>query len=70
MTSVDDVFRCPGCGSRAVGQIGTRQYFCWECCVEFSRQNNGQLELFNVLADGTLEAVQGAVDSLEGKGGA
>lgn len=27
---------CPLCGCRLVGRIGSGQYFCWECCSQFS----------------------------------
>ena len=27
---------CPHCGSRAVGRVGTDQYYCSECCIEFA----------------------------------
>lgn len=44
---------CPDCGSRQVGKIGAHHYFCWNCCVEFSRRRNGW-EVFQVDNDGIL----------------
>ena len=28
---------CPACGGRLLGRIGTGQFFCWDCCAQFSR---------------------------------
>ncbi|MCR4420182.1 MAG: hypothetical protein QHH27_04490 [Clostridia bacterium] len=48
---------CPVCGSsRQVGQVGTRQFFCWNCLLEY----NHRREVFSVAEDGTLIALQGA----------
>lgn len=33
--------RCPYCGSRGVGRVGTAQYFCSDCCIEFAFTNSG-----------------------------
>jgi hypothetical protein len=44
---------CPLCNERAIGKVGVDQYFCWECCVEFSVHGNN-IKMFNVEADGTL----------------
>lgn len=26
---------CPSCGSRATGQVGPDQFYCWDCCIEW-----------------------------------
>lgn len=44
---------CPNCGSRLVGKIGTRQFYCWNCCVEFSQRGN-TWEVYHVDQDGVL----------------
>lgn len=44
---------CPNCGSKLVGKIGARQYYCWECYVEFSRRGNGW-QVFELDAEGSL----------------
>lgn len=47
------VTTCPVCGRRMIGKVGTAQYYCWECCVEFSV--SGELvQVFAVELDGTL----------------
>lgn len=43
---------CPSCGSHRVGRVGNKQYYCWNCMVEY---NTGQ-EIFLVTEDGTLVA--------------
>lgn len=44
---------CPICGQRTTGKVGTDQYYCWECCIEFM-VNGEDVKIFNVEADGTL----------------
>jgi len=41
---------CPVCNGREIGKIGTNQYFCWNCLVEF----NDQEEVFEITEDGSL----------------
>lgn len=43
---------CPSCQSRSVGRVGTAVYYCWDCCVEFSRAPGGW-QLFRLEDDGT-----------------
>ena len=50
---------CPLCGRRAIGKVGIGQYFCWECCVEFTRQGD-HLNVYQVEADGTLTLYGGS----------
>lgn len=60
---------CPVCGQRGIGKVGTGQYYCWECCVEFSVQGD-TITIFNVEVDGTLtsyaDQLQGTVNLKEG----
>ncbi|WP_018085647.1 hypothetical protein [Desulfurispora thermophila] len=44
---------CPVCGGRATGKVGTEQYYCWDCCVEF-RKNKEGVQIFEVAEDGSL----------------
>lgn len=45
---------CPVCDNRrAIGKVGTEQYFCWDCCVEFIIRGE-ETTVFNVEPDGTL----------------
>ncbi|MGE5542652.1 MAG: hypothetical protein ACM3WT_06420 [Bacillota bacterium] len=44
---------CPHCGARGIGKVGSSQYYCWECCVEFRATRKGWL-VYEVLDDGSL----------------
>lgn len=44
---------CPRCGSRAVGRVGTDQYYCWDCYIEFAVTKQG-VQLFEVDDEGEL----------------
>lgn len=52
-----ETLRCPNCNSRAVGKVGHEQYYCWDCCIEYSRKKNG-FKLFEVADDGTLVSLE------------
>ncbi|MBC7334765.1 MAG: hypothetical protein H5U01_00620 [Clostridia bacterium] len=43
---------CPLCGGHRVGQVGSKQFFCWNCLVEY----NHRREVFLVTEEGTLVA--------------
>lgn len=45
--------RCPNCNCRDIGKIGSNQYYCWECFVEFSVSGD-EIKLFQVEEDGSL----------------
>ncbi|MEW6621722.1 MAG: hypothetical protein AB1420_01075 [Bacillota bacterium] len=45
------MFNCPVCNGRSVGRIGTEQYYCWNCLVEY----NSKKEVFQVEEDGSLK---------------
>lgn len=47
--------RCPNCGSGSIGRVGAGQYYCWDCCVEFSLTGGG-VRIFHVDAEGELIA--------------
>lgn len=44
---------CPACSGHRVGRIGTRQYFCSDCCLEFVVRSD-RVELFEVDEEGNL----------------
>jgi hypothetical protein len=50
--------RCPGCQGRNVGKVGTGQFYCWDCFIEFSVSARG-LKLYRVEADGELSRLDG-----------
>jgi hypothetical protein len=49
-------FKCPVCGGMQVGRVGSDQYYCWNCFLEFN-YNQGRVNLFEVNEDGTLLAL-------------
>ncbi len=57
------VNKCPVCGQNTVGKVGSEQYFCWSCCVEFTVNQQGT-KIFNVQDDGTLTVFSGPKDLL------
>lgn len=50
------LLNCPGCGSRGIGKVGTDQYYCWDCCVEFSMTKKG-IQIYEVDLEGELVAI-------------
>ncbi|MHB0886985.1 MAG: hypothetical protein ACYC6V_01360 [Bacillota bacterium] len=44
---------CPQCGSKVVGKVGTGQYYCWDCFIEFSVGKSGP-HLYKIDPEGTL----------------
>jgi hypothetical protein len=52
---------CPSCGTCDTGRVGTHQYYCWNCLLEFS-QEKGEVKFFYVESDGTLVDVSEKVE--------
>lgn len=57
-----DSLICPGCSSRNVGKVGTGQFYCWDCYIEFSMSHRG-IRMYNVEADGELTRIEYAAES-------
>ncbi|MGE5422560.1 MAG: hypothetical protein ACM3QW_04800 [Ignavibacteriales bacterium] len=53
--------RCPACNSIQVGKVGSDQYYCWNCCVEFNMRK-GRVSLYEVAEDGTLVSMEEMYD--------
>lgn len=49
--------RCPLCQSRSIGRVGSEQYYCWDCCIEFAVTRGG-VRLFRVDSEGELQALE------------
>lgn len=49
---------CPLCGARNVGRVGTGQYYCWDCFIEFQVGHKG-VKLYRVEQDGELSRIDG-----------
>lgn len=55
---------CPNCDSIDIGKIGTTQYYCWNCFLEFS-MGKGQVRLYEVQEDGSLSNFDGEAPYIE-----
>jgi hypothetical protein len=47
--------KCPNCNGRCIGRVGSEQYYCWDCCVEFN-VGRGAVRIYHLDADGELVA--------------
>lgn len=47
--------RCPSCAGRSIGRVGSEQYYCWDCCIEFN-MGRGVIRIYHLDADGELIA--------------
>ncbi|MFY9114416.1 MAG: hypothetical protein WAO23_04125 [Dethiobacteria bacterium] len=49
-----DVIQCPLCHQINTGKIGNRQYYCWDCLIEFEIRGRDKIKMFFVEEDGSL----------------
>lgn len=49
--------RCPGCQGRNIGKVGTGQFYCWDCFIEFAVSSRG-LKMYRVEPDGELSRIE------------
>lgn len=47
---------CPNCKSKDIGKIGTNQFYCWSCFIEFSVSDD-RVNIFQVEEDGSLSSL-------------
>jgi len=50
--------QCPICYQKSTGKVASRQYYCWNCLIEFKYNTNQEYQLFYVEADGSLVEIQ------------
>lgn len=50
------VVKCPVCKGLQVGKVGSDQYYCWNCFLEFN-YNKGRVNLYQVEEDGSLVSI-------------
>lgn len=55
--------RCPACGGLQVGKVGSDQFYCWNCYLEFNFQK-GKVNLYEVAEDGSLIAMDNSAEIL------
>lgn len=48
--------RCPNCNSKDIGIIGVNQYYCWNCYIELTIEDN-IVYLHEVELDGSLSSL-------------
>ncbi|NLZ38907.1 MAG: hypothetical protein GX893_04785 [Firmicutes bacterium] len=46
--------KCPLCGGIDTGKVGTNQYYCWNCLLEFSMDGPDGFTAYYVDEEGTL----------------
>ncbi|MBO8159816.1 hypothetical protein [Thermosyntropha sp.] len=51
------VVKCPVCKGTQVGKVGSDQYYCWNCFLEFN-YNRGRVNLYQVEEDGSLLEIE------------
>ena len=57
------VLKCPVCRGLQVGRVGSDQYYCWNCYLEFNVAK-GKTNLYQVAEDGSLIAMEEAAELL------
>ncbi|WP_174613897.1 hypothetical protein [Virgibacillus ihumii] len=50
------MFECPNCKGNDLGKIGPQQYYCWNCFIELSVDEN-VLAIHQVESDGSLSSL-------------
>ena len=53
---VTPMITCPNCQSKELGKIGTTQYYCWNCFIELSIEEN-IISVHQVEEDGSLSSL-------------
>jgi len=51
------MLRCPNCSCKDIGKIGTNQYYCWDCFIEFSVVEGQISSIYQVEEDGSLSSL-------------
>ena len=57
------VLKCPVCRGLQVGRVGSDQFYCWNCYLEFN-YSKGKVNLYEVAEDGTLVAMEESANIL------
>ncbi|GAA0354659.1 hypothetical protein [Bacillus horti] len=48
---------CPNCKGKDLGKIGTRQFYCWGCFIEFAVDEEKVVDVYQVEEDGSLSSL-------------
>lgn len=58
--------QCPACNSRSTGRVGADQFYCWDCCVEFSVDPSGATQIYEVGEEGDLVNLAEEEEGMQG----
>ncbi|MCG0314702.1 MAG: hypothetical protein L5657_08650 [Calditerricola sp.] len=50
------MWQCPNCKGKDVGKVGSRQFYCWNCLIEYSVSGE-QVHVYEVEEDGSLSSL-------------
>ncbi|GAB6932353.1 hypothetical protein [Calditerricola satsumensis] len=50
------MWQCPNCKRKDVGKVGSHQFYCWNCLIEYSVMG-GQVHVYAVEEDGSLSSL-------------
>lgn len=53
--------RCPACKGLQVGRIGSDQFYCWNCFIEFAVKKD-RVNMYEVAEDGSLVSIEDTYD--------
>jgi ribosomal protein L37AE/L43A len=53
--------RCPACKGMQVGRVGSDQYYCWNCFIEFAVKKD-RVNMYEVAEDGSLVSIEESYD--------
>ncbi len=53
--------RCPACNGLQVGRVGSDQYYCWNCFIEFAVKKD-RVNMYEVAEDGSLVSIENSYD--------
>lgn len=59
--------KCPICNSIDTGKVGTVQYYCWNCFVEFNMRGPNQFTAYYVDEEGALVSLSEMGEAKEGE---
>lgn len=60
--------RCPVCEGSSTGRIGTNEYYCWDCCIEFQDRGAGRFDCFVLDSEGNRVRVGAVTPAPPGAG--
>lgn len=55
--------KCPNCRCKDIGKIGSQQYYCWGCCIEFSMDDQS-MDIYQIEEDGSLSSLNDLFENL------